>query len=74
MAGGDPRFPEGTMVCLLTGGPMMTVEDTRRAPLVSTVWFSADGICHRDAFHADDLLYVVKPPRERGYLKADSED
>jgi uncharacterized protein YodC (DUF2158 family) len=43
-------FAEGTLVCLKTGGPLMTVEDIRFDGFVGTVWFQ-DGICHRDSFH-----------------------
>lgn len=56
-------FPEGTLVCLKTGGPLMTVEDTRTDGNVATVWFT-DGICHRDAFHPLHLNAFVPKPKE----------
>lgn len=46
----DQRLlPEGTLVCLKTGGPLMTVECTRHDGIIATVWFQ-DGIVHRDSF------------------------
>lgn len=47
-------FPEGTAVCLSLGGPLMTVEATRRDGVVATVWFDG-GTCHHGAFHPDAL-------------------
>lgn len=54
-------LPEGTLVCLKTGGPLMTVEDIRGDGVVATVWFM-DGKCHRDGFHPEHLnAFILKP-------------
>lgn len=51
-------FDEGTLVCLKTGGPLMTVEDVRSDGCVGTVWFS-DGEVHRDGFHPSHLNVLM---------------
>lgn len=54
-------FPEGTLVCLKTGGPLMTTEETRSDGIVATVWFVA-GIVYRDAFHPKHLNAFIPRP------------
>lgn len=51
-------FPEGTLVCLKTGGPLMTVESISTSEIVSTVWI-VDGVVHRDGFHPAHLNAFV---------------
>ena len=53
-----PPLPEGTLVCLKTGGPLMTVEQVRHDRIVATVWM-VDGVVHRDGF-AREHLNVLK--------------
>ena len=49
---------EGTLVCLKTGGPLMTVEDILSGGLVATVWFS-NGEIHRDTFDRAHLNVLI---------------
>ena len=51
-------FPEGMLVCLKTGGPLMTVENIRDDGIVATVWF-LNGVVCRDAFHPQHLNAFV---------------
>ena|ERR1700740_1688890 len=46
----DQPFPNGVLVCLKSGGPIMTVEGVGPDGMVAAVWF-VDGQCHRDAFY-----------------------
>lgn len=55
-------FPEGTLVCLKTGGSLMTVEAVRK-DLVATVWM-VDGTVHRDAFHPAHLNAFIPRPEQ----------
>ncbi len=48
-------FPEGALVCLNTGGALMTVEDIRSDGIVATVWFDEHGVLHRDGFRPAHL-------------------
>lgn len=50
------KFAEGDVVTRKTGGPMMTVEDTRSDELVSVVWFDSENHVHRDCFAACSLI------------------
>lgn len=61
-----PRsLPEGALVLLKSGGPLMTTEKMRgTTPIVPVVWFSADGMCHRDAFHIEELAIVGMPYKQ----------
>lgn len=43
-------FKEGDVVSRITGGPLMTVEETRTDQFVATVWFDINGVVHRDCF------------------------
>ena len=54
-------YPEGTLVCLIAGGPLMTVEDIAGNNLVHTVWFDS-GVCHRDVFHPTSLRVFLPAP------------
>ena len=51
-------FKEGTIVQLRSGGPRMTVEDTRRDKYVGVAWFEGTTL-HRDAFAPDELMEVA---------------
>jgi uncharacterized protein YodC (DUF2158 family) len=61
---GRPRqlgpFAEGTVVRLKTGGPDMTVEDTRRDGVVSVAWFEGTTLV-RGAWRPDALVVVQQP-------------
>lgn len=50
-----PTFKEGDVVSRRTGGPLMTVEDSRSDDLVATVWFDVDGHVCRDCFALNTL-------------------
>lgn len=55
------KLEEGELVCLKTGGPLMTVEhlaDTD-TDLISCVWM-VDGLIHRDSFHINHLNHLIK--------------
>lgn len=56
-------LPEGTLVILKSGGPLMTTEKMRLDLLVPAIWFSADGIAHRDVFHIDAVAIIGMPCR-----------
>lgn len=58
-------YLEGTFVCLKTGGPLMTVEETRNDGIVATVWF-VGCVCYRDAFHPAHLTALVPEPWDGG--------
>lgn len=60
-----PPMPDGCLVLLKSGGPLMTTETVRLDSIVPVVWFSADGMCQRDAFHIDALVIVGMPPKPR---------
>lgn len=53
---------EGTQVRLKSGGPVMTVEDTRDSQkLVQCIWFDDAHHVQRDAFHKDALVAASSP-------------
>lgn len=55
-------LPEGALVLLKSGGPLMTTEKMdKQQQLVPVVWFSSDGMCQRDVFHIDALVIVGMP-------------
>jgi uncharacterized protein YodC (DUF2158 family) len=55
------EFPEGSLVLLKSGGPMMTVELIRSDDLICTVWFAHnEPDVKRDAFSADQLVRIMK--------------
>lgn len=55
------RLPDGSLVLLKSGGPLLTVErGLSSPPLVSCVWY--DGVSFaRDTFHRDALVVVWRP-------------
>ena len=57
----DKLFP-GTMVILISGGPVMSVSDTRDQSdnLVSCEWF-VDNEIRRDSFNLENLVIVRTP-------------
>lgn len=59
------KLPEGALVLLKSGGPLMTTEKVRLDFIVPVVWFSADGMCQRDEFHIDALVVVGMPRKSR---------
>lgn len=49
-------FKEGDVVNRITGGPLMTVEETpEKSDFVACVWFNNNGEAQRDAFAACTL-------------------
>lgn len=57
-------FKEGDVVSRLTGGPLMTVEETRNDHFISTVWFDSVGVLHRDCFAPVTLQKWVRCAHE----------
>lgn len=49
-------FKEGDVVSRKTGGPLMTVEETRVDGFIATVWFDVGAQVQRDCFAPQTLL------------------
>lgn len=55
---GKQKFNVGDVVCLLSGGPNMTVESysVTFATRVTVVWFDKESLCQRQVFEQDVLV------------------
>lgn len=56
-----PRpLPEGTLVILKSGGPLMTTEMGNGKDVVAAVWFDGPAL-NRNCFHIDALAVIACP-------------